>query len=178
MEIRFRPNTCASMDQAPGPISESADATAAARSRAPRSPMGDRAIQICSSATSIPATGVQSPTRRRIPAAAAPSWGTALLKSMGCGRSANASQRRNVETASRRSISPLPGQPFAKVEKSRCRVTFYESTRFKNGEKPSSEFAQSLFRVIDITTPSLRLSAYTCLLGLALNLLRDRWDAG
>lgn len=85
-------------------------------------PVGrEKPIQSSRIAANMPAIGVQSPASKSTPVPAAITGGMAPSRSLGPVIAAKESRIRNVETARRRTISPLPGAPFANVENSRCR---------------------------------------------------------
>jgi hypothetical protein len=137
----FLPKSRASMDQAPGPtIARMAPRTACMRGIHGSSECGndrERAIDTSAIAASIPATGVHKPTRRSIPApipaicrTTAPKEGDSRMPTIPKWMSAAA-------VSSRRSRRPMPGQPSANVENSRCNThTRSQRMRFVTGPKP------------------------------------------
>jgi len=135
----FLPNSRASMDQAPGPT--------IART-APRTPctMGihgspecgkccEKAIDNLTMAASAPATGVHRPIKRRIPAPIPVICKTTVGKGGASRRPTVPKWMSAAPVSSRNSRSPVPGQPSAKPENSRCTILRYECKRFATESK-------------------------------------------
>ena len=129
--MRFQPKRWASTDHRPGPnIARAAPTVATKRQTSPSACMVT-SLQLSSRATSVPTIGVNSPMRSRIAAAARSTdkiaKGIAGLFSM----TEVALLIKAKPTTSRIKMSPIPGQPLAKVEykrrngrTSRVRVQF------------------------------------------------------
>jgi hypothetical protein len=149
--MRFLPKSRASMDQAPGPsIAKTAPRTAT-RMAIHGSPecekYRERAIHNLMIATSAPATGVHKPIRRSIPApipmicrTTAPKGGDSRTPTIPKWISATA-------VSSLRSRRPMPGQPSANVENSRCNTHLSPAYVMRNRiETPETGNALSLIR--------------------------------
>jgi hypothetical protein len=135
IEIRFRPYESASMDQAPGPTNARPTAMAAASPDPQESRALEKVIQISQITTSTAATGVQRPASKRTPAPAATIGGSVRPASVAPASDDKQSWTRKEKTAARRTISPLPGKPFANVENSRCRGAYLEPMGYTSQEE-------------------------------------------
>ena len=118
----FRPNSRASMDNAPGPIIANVAPDVAKRMGIPRE-AHEKATHTSTTAINVPLIGVHKPTSRKI---AAPNPIDCGITTASCGVSigrVKTAQKRNVAVITRCRRRPLPGQPFGNVEKRRCKDT-------------------------------------------------------
>ena len=116
---RFLPNRRASMDQAPGPSIARAALITANRISAQKLPFPENAAHPSKIARAPPAMGVHKPTLSS--RAAAP--GIALRNEESAEvNSAPSSVKTAIAATSRRHKIPIPGEPRAKVEYSRCKT--------------------------------------------------------
>src|SRR5690349_15897591 len=129
MSIRFRPKSCASRDQTPGPSIASAAPTTASTMQVRRLSALERAVHSSTTATKTPAIGVKTPIRRRPPPAVARDCRIIPCHSGAISISVTPSWVRRIPTPNRSSRRPLPGQPFGNMENSRCREDLNEKVR-------------------------------------------------
>jgi hypothetical protein len=122
----FLPKRRASMDQAPGPtIAKTAPRTACTIGihGSPECQKNrEKAIHTLTMAASVPATGVDKPIRRSIPATAPMICRTTIVTGGAASTPAIPKWTRATAVSSRSSRRPAPGQPLAKVENSRCKT--------------------------------------------------------
>ena len=118
----FRPNRCASRDQAPGPIIASDAPDVANRMGIPPPPQ-EIATQSSRTAIDAPQIGVHKPRSRKIAAPAPIRCGSIKANCGASLRCPNAKHNRNVAVTRRCRRRPLPGQLFGNVEKRRCKYT-------------------------------------------------------
>jgi hypothetical protein len=123
--MRFLPKSRASMDHAPGPtIAKMAPRTACMMGThgPPESEScADKATHTLTTATSPPATGVHRPIRRSMPAPAPMSCRTMIVSGVPARKLTIAEKTIAEQVSTRKSSRPTPGQPFANVEKRRCK---------------------------------------------------------
>jgi len=139
MSMRFLPKSRASMDQAPGPTIAKTAPRTACRMAIHGSPECEkhrrRAMHTLTMAASDPATGVHKPARRSIPAPIPMICRTAVANRGGSRRLAIPKWMSATPVSNRRSKRPLPGQPSAKPENSRCTTLRIECKRSATGSK-------------------------------------------
>ena len=120
----FLPNRRASMDHAPGPIIAKAAAKIANARTSHGSPECEEnreiAIQALTVAASVPAIGVNKPSKRAIPAAMQIIGRTTVAHGVPSRMPSIPKGMIAAPVTKRRSRRPTPGQPSAKLEKSRC----------------------------------------------------------
>jgi hypothetical protein len=124
--MRFLPKSRASTDQAPGPTIVKMTPRTACVMAIHGSPVceknPEKAIHTLTTAASAPATGVHKPTRRSIPAPTPMICGTTIVNGGASRTPAIPKWMSATAVSSRRSRRPLPGQPSANVENSRCKI--------------------------------------------------------
>jgi len=120
----FLPKSRASIDQAPGPtIAKAAPRTAcmmAIRGSRECERNCENAIHTLAMAAKDPATGVHRPARRSNPAPAPMTCSTTVINGGASRRQMSPEWISANPVSSRRSRRPIPGQPSANVENSRC----------------------------------------------------------
>ncbi len=141
--MRFLPKSRASMDQAPGPTIANTAPRAACTMAIHGSPECEkyleRAIHTLTMATSVPATGVHKPTRRSIPAPIPMICGTTVINGGDASTPSIPKWMSARLVSSRKSRSPVPGQPSAKPEKSRCTILPFRVYEIRNRiERPET----------------------------------------
>jgi len=130
----FLPKRRASTDHAPGPIMAAVPPRVASMIGIEGSPTQVKAIHSSTTATKVPTSGVHMPTRRSIPAHAPITRGIRFCGIIEVARGVPVSwtipRRTSIVPARIRwSRRPKPGQPLAKVEKSRCNKPSDQSLR-------------------------------------------------
>jgi hypothetical protein len=135
----FLPKSRESMDQAPGPIIAKAAPSTACITAIHGSPECERsrekATHRLTMAAKDPVTGVHRPTRRSNPAPAPMTSSTAVVNGGAWRRPTIAKRISANPVSSRRSRRPMPGQPSANVEKSRCNPHLFQRMRFATVSK-------------------------------------------
>jgi hypothetical protein len=117
----FLPKRRASMDHARGPIMAAVPPRVASTIIIEGSPGRVKAIHSSTTAIKVPATGVQRPMSRKMPTQAATISGNMDVETAAPVREIIPKRTRMTAARTRCNRRPTPGQPFAKVEKSRCK---------------------------------------------------------
>jgi hypothetical protein len=112
------------MDHAPGPIIATVPLNVARTTETHGSPVRAIAIHNSITAINVPTTGVQKPTRSSVPAHAAIISGI-----IDAGGAIIPTRMSKMAVRMRCSRRPIPGQPLAKFEKSRCKVPPIQADR-------------------------------------------------
>jgi hypothetical protein len=137
--MRFLPKSRASMDQAPGPTIANVAPRNPSMTGIQGSPKCEKypskAIHTLTMATSAPATGVHRPTRRSIPAPTPMICRITGINGDASRRLATPKWMSATLVSNRRSRRPMPGQPSANVENSRCNPHLFKRMRFATVSK-------------------------------------------
>ena len=146
--MRFHPNSRASTDQAPGPMSAKAAPMVAMRMQAEGS-LGRVAMMfhVASATASEPASGVHKPANRNIPMVIAETAKTEKWSDDPASSLSNPWITKQDPATSRISNRPAPGQPGANVENNRRKYppNNHSGYRTENCDKSPKRADRQLF---------------------------------
>jgi hypothetical protein len=161
------------MDQAPGPIIAKAAPRTACMMAIHGSPECEsnrrKAIHTLTMAANDPASGVHRPTRRNNPAPAPMTCGTAIVNGGDSRRPTIAKRISANPVSSRRSRRPMPGQPSANVENSRCNPHLFSAYEIRNSieTRETGNGASPFWGIYSSMIPRFRAIVTACVRSLA-----------